>query len=95
MGEVLDCDLAKEIVSILPYLDCNYTSKISDDLFSTLIKLAADSQKDFYIKKDMDLKEQELSEECKNFISLLYFQGLDKISQDDLVKQWLMNDADN
>lgn len=92
MEEVLDNDLAKEILTILPYLDDKFVNSLSSDLLAKLTDLAADSTKDFYIQKDKKLNEQNLSEECKNWLSLLYYEFASSSEKDELLNYWIKND---
>ena len=74
----LDCDIAKELLTILSYMDIEFINKIPKDFMKELVNLAANSEKDFYIEKGKKLKEQNLSIECKQWITYLYNKYCDK-----------------
>lgn len=93
MENTLNNDLSKEILTILPYLDDKLVNGLSKDLLANLTDLAATSTKDFYIQKYKNLSEQNLSEECKNFISLLYYQYVDMPEKNEIFEKWLLNDS--
>ncbi len=91
MVEELSNDVAKEILMTLFYLDEKYINEISEDLISELSMKAADSKKEVIFRKDKKLKDQGLSEECKDFISLLFYHRSDKNVQDSLLDDWINN----
>ena len=93
MEEVLDNDLAKEILTILPYLDDTFVNSLSSDLLAEITDLAADSTKDFYIQKNKKLNDQNLSEECKNWLSLLYYEFANSSDKVEIINSWLKNDS--
>ena len=45
--EKLNSDLAKEILTVISYLEDNLINQLSNDFLSKLVDLAADSNKDF------------------------------------------------
>ncbi len=92
MEEEFDSDLAKELLTVLAYCEESFQEKISDELVSQLITLAADSTKEFYIEEDKNLKDQNLSEECKDILSMLYYQCISKEEQEKLLRYWLKKD---
>lgn len=71
---IQDNDLAKEIITVLAYLDDSYMDKISDEVLSKLNDMAADSTLNVYIDLNKKLSEQDLSDECLDFISGLYYE---------------------
>lgn len=94
MEELLDnCDLAKEILTVLPYLDHTFINILPSDLITTLTDLAANSEKSFYIQKGKSLEEQDISEECKNWLALLYYKYTDPDQQNDILSSWMKNDS--
>ena len=68
---VKDCDLAKEILMLLPYIDKNYLKKLPWDFINNLKDLAALSNKDFAFENGKNFKEIDIYSECKA-ISLIY-----------------------
>ncbi len=65
-------DVAKEVMTILAYCDSDFIKNIPQEIFSVLNSMAGDSLKDFYVLKDKSLLEQNVSNECKEIISVLY-----------------------
>ena len=94
MEEVLnnDFDLAKELLTVIPYLNNTFVSNLPRNFIANLTTLAANSTKDFYIQKDKRLEEQNLSEECKNWLSLLYYEYVDLSDKKDILESWFKND---
>ena len=66
-------DVCKEVLTILAYCNEDLIEKIPNKVFNELKELAKDSKVDFYINTEEDLKSQEISEESKDLISLLYY----------------------
>lgn len=66
------CNVAKETIELLRYFDSNFVSKISVDFLNFLRQLAEKSSITVTIDKNKKLKEQNVSEECKSLISLIY-----------------------
>lgn len=73
MMNILDNNLAKEIITVLAYLDDSFTDKIPNDLFNSLCDLAADASIDVHIDLNKRLIEQDVSDECLDFIASLYY----------------------
>ena len=73
MERNVSCDVAKELLMILSYCDNTFIEKIPKEVLIKVNNLAADSNKEFYIKKGKTLKDQDLSNECKDILSELYF----------------------
>ncbi len=92
MEEYLNSNLAKELLTFLPYFEEDFINNISSDLLEKLVILAADSDKDFFIQKNKKLSEQNISEECKDFIALLYYQNSEDKIKNELLENWLNND---
>ena len=66
-------DIAKETIELLSYFDSNFISKISTKFLEFLKDLAQSSTINVTIDKNKKLKEQNVSEECKSLISLIYY----------------------
>lgn len=92
MEEVLNSDLAKEILTVLPFLEDAVITSIPDELIANLTELAADSTKDFYIERNRELIDQPLSRECRDFLSLLYYQFATEQDKLQLLNNWKTND---
>lgn len=73
MINILDNNLAKEILTVLVFLDDSFIDKIPNDMFETLSDLAADASIDVHIDLNKKLIEQDVSDECLDFIASLYY----------------------
>ena len=71
---IQDNDLAKEIITVLAYLDDSYLDKISDEVINKLNDMAADSTLNVDIDLNKKLSEQDLSDGCLDFIAGLYYE---------------------
>lgn len=69
----LNSNLAKEVLTYVSFFDDELLNKIPDNFLKYLNKAAADSDKEFYIDKNKTLDEQDMSEDCKDLLGLLYF----------------------
>ena len=66
-------DIAKETLGVLEYFDDVFVSKIPGDIKKKLEELAINSDFKIKIDKSKKLNEQEISEECKSLICLIYY----------------------
>ena len=90
-----DNDLFKEVLTFLAYFDSAIIEKIPSQLLSKMRDLAADSRAEFYIDEDKDLKNQEMSEACKDIISLLYYTYVaDENEKKEISKSWNKNEKE-
>ena len=86
-------DIAKEALTYLAYSDNEIIDKLPDYLLKGLNDKAADSDKDFYVSKDKQLFEQEMSEECKNLLSVIcYTYMADDANKEEIRNYWLNNE---
>lgn len=86
-------DVSKEVLTILSYFDNRLLQKIPFNVLNKLKELAADSKLDFYINIEKDLEKQEISEESKDLISLIYYIYIaDKTEKNNLLKLWKENE---
>lgn len=90
--EIQDSDLAKEILMIIPYISNNYLRVLSWDFINNLKDLAVLSTKEFSFDDKKSLKEMDLSEECKAFLGLLYFNECNNEEKKHLIKIWNLNE---
>ena len=96
MAEIYDSNLAKELLTILANLDDNFVNKLPTNFLKHLTFIAADASKDFYITKNKNLNEQNISEQCKDVLAFLYYTTLDSENKDFLLNCWNENDiSDN
>lgn len=84
---IKDYDVLKETLYVLSYFDNSFLEKIPDSFLNALKELALKSNKEVYIDYSKSLKEQNISDDCKDLISLIYYNYI--ASQDE--KKELMN----
>lgn len=65
--------IAKETIEILKYFEPDFVSKIPDNFMDELRSLAQTSNITVKIDKNKKLKEQNISKESKDMISLIYY----------------------
>ena len=92
---VKDCDLAKEILMLLPYIDKNYLKKLPRDFINNLKDLAALSNKDFAFEKGKNFKEMDISNECKDFLAILIFNESNVEERKNLLNIWNYHEINN
>lgn len=86
-------DVYKEVLTVLAYFNDELIEKIPDKILKKLNELAADSKTDFYIDTEKNLDEQNISEESKDLISLIYYDFVaDKNEKNELLKIWNENE---
>lgn len=86
-------DIAKETLYILNYFDSNFVSKIPNNFLDNLKKIAATSQIIVNIDKYKKLEEQEISEDCKDLISLIYYNYVaNENDKEEILKCWNKNE---
>ena len=88
MLENVNGDVAKELLMVLSYCESVFLERIPKDVMVKFRDLAAESNKEFYIKDDKSLRVQDLSSECFDLLSELYFMYvLDSNSKKELLKE--------
>ena len=93
IGQIEISDVARETLVVLKYLDVNFVSKIPDDFINELKKLAKKSTLTVKIDKDKKLKEQDISEETKDLISLIYYTYIaTNEEKEEIEKIWNQNE---
>ncbi len=86
-------DLFKEVVTFLPYFSDEIIEKIPSQVLIKINDLAADSDAEFYVDEEKDLKEQNMSESCKDFIALIYYNYIaDENEKEKILKSWNENE---
>ena len=86
-------DVCKEVLTILAYTDNSLIEQIPEKVFNKLQEFAADSNVEFFINSEIDLNDQDISDECKDFISLLYYSYIaNEDEKKELAKMWNMNE---
>lgn len=66
-------DVVKETLYILNYFNSNFVAKIPNNFLEELKKIAKTSKINVNIHKSKKLEEQKISEDCKDLISLIYY----------------------
>jgi len=85
-------DVCKETLTVLSCCDKDVIEKIPANVFKKLSELAADSNMDCYIDSQKSLAEQDISEECKNLLSIIYYTYMsDKDEKMKLINEWKEN----
>lgn len=93
MEEKLDNDLAKELLMILSLCDDDFINNIPDNIFMKINELASLSSKEYYFEKEKSLLEQDITEDCKDMLSLLYYMyGSNSEYKDDIFNYWCKNE---
>ena len=86
-------DIAKETLNILKYFDSEFLLKIPDKFLENLKQVAKTSKIIVNIDKDKKLNEQNISEECKDLISLIYYTYVaNENDKDEILKYWSENE---
>lgn len=88
-------DVAKETVQVLNLFNPSFTKKVSTQFLEHLNKLAKNSTKNVIIDKDKRLKDQNISNETKDLISLIYYNYIaTEEDKQKLVKIWNQNEIE-
>ena len=88
-------DIAKEVVSILDYVDYELIKKIPIKFLDYLKNTAKDSSKKVDIDLNKSLLEQNISEESKDLIALIYYNYFaDENEKSQISKIWVNNERE-
>ncbi len=86
-------DICKEALIILSYFNNDLIEKIPNKVFSKLLELSANSKIHLHIDTKKDLDKQDISEESKDLVSLIYYSFIaDKNEKNELFKLWTDNE---
>ena len=66
-------DIAKETIEVFKYLDASLIENISKSFLDFLEELSQESNIIVNIDSNKKLRDQNISEECKDLISLIYY----------------------
>ena len=95
MEEHLNSDTAKEVLTVLSYYNEELLKNLPDEIMKELTSLAADSDKDYFIKKDKKLIEQNLSEDCKDLLAIIFYNyQTDDKEKEELLNKWIENEKE-
>ena len=87
------CDVALETLEVLKYFNTEFTSKISESFLNSLKELAKKSKLEVKIDANKKLINQNISEETKDIISLIYYNLFaDDKEKNEIAKIWKEND---
>lgn len=82
-------DIAKEVLIVLDYFDNNLVEKIPANFLEYLNELAATSNYNVYIDTRKELAKQNIAEESKDLIALIYYSYIaDEEEKEQIMKQW-------
>ena len=85
-------DIAKETIEILKCFDNKSVSKIPYNFLKTLVILAQDSKMNIYIDRRLKLHQQDISEESKDLLSLIYYNYMAEDEEKrEILKAWQKN----
>lgn len=86
-------DVYKEALTFIAYFDKELLDIMPADIFEKLTKLAAESTVEFFVEENKSLIEQNISEECKDLIALIYYNSItDQNEKKAILEQWNIND---
>ena len=83
------CDVYKEALTYIAYFDEELLDNIPTKVLHELNDKAADSKKDFFINPEEPLEKQNMSEEAKNLLALIFYNYVaDEEEKKKLMKLW-------
>ncbi len=69
----LSSNVAKELLTVLYYCDDEFVDNIPNNVLMSISNLAAQCDKEYYLD-DKSLSLQNITEECKDYLAVLYFR---------------------
>ena len=82
-----------EVFTILSFFNDDLIDKIPDNVLKKIGNLSIDSNTNFYINKEKNLNDQDISEESKDLISLIYYTYIaNENEKSELLKLWNENE---
>lgn len=85
-------DIYKEVLIVLSHFNEELIKKIPQQVFNKLLELAADSEPNLVIDVNKGIEEQNISEDSKNILSLIYYNCIaDEQEKKELVNIWAHN----
>ena len=85
--------VSKEVLTILYYLNEELIKKIPENIIQELMMSAADCNEEIVIDFEKDLENQNVSEECKDIIGLIYYNYIANEDNKRLIKEkWGIKD---
>lgn len=88
-----DYDVLKETLCILNHFDRNFLDKIPSSFLEKLNELSLKSNKNVTIDASKNLKDQNISDDCKDLISFIYYKYVaNQDERDQLINVWKDNE---
>ena len=85
--------ISKEVLTILYCLDEKLIKKIPDNIIQELMMNAADCDKEIIIDFNKNLENQNITEECKDIIALIYYNYIATDDNKRIIKEkWGIKD---
>lgn len=84
-------DTSKELLTVLSFCEEEILDNIPDNILHELNELASCSKKDYFINKNKLLKDQDISEDCKELLVDIYNSYIENIN----TKEHIINDSYN
>ena len=86
-------DVYKEVFTTLSFFSDDLIDKIPSNVLEAIGNLSLNSNANLYIDKEKSLKSQDISEDSKNLISLIYYtQIANENEKNELLKLWNENE---
>lgn len=86
-------NIAAETMQVLRYFDRNFRAKISSDFLELLGKLSEGSNIVVKIDKNKELKDQNISEGCKDLIAIIYYRFIaTEDEKKEIIRAWNNNE---
>ena len=86
-------NIAAETMQVLRYFDRNFRSKISSDFLKLLEELSEGSNIVVKTDKNKELKDQNISEGCKDLIAIIYYRFIaTEDEKREIIKAWNNNE---
>ena len=86
-------NIAAETMQVLRYFDRNFRSKISSDFLKLLEELSEGCNIVVKIDKNKELKDQNISEGCKDLIAIIYYRFIaTEDEKREIIKAWNNNE---
>ena len=86
--------ISKEVLTVLSHCDKEIINKIPNSLIKELVNCAADSNIECVINSKKNLEEQNISEESKDLIALMYYSFIaSEEGKKEIKENWDINEA--
>ena len=86
-------DVYKEVFTTLSFFSDDLIDKIPSNVLEAIGNLSLNSNANLYIDKEKSLKSQDISEDSKNLISLIYYTYIaNENEKNELLKLWNENE---